>query len=264
MLQAPRVESPIVLLNVAGVVASALSAWVGLRVATPDVERSGDDTSEPTTKVTTSSPTTTPPRRATAVKIPAGKLTMAPNDWESVDKIRPLESQIASFWLDRHEVTYDDWTKCPTCASLNTTALDLATPVVKVSPDAAQVFCSHNYGRLPTRSEWVFAASSTKNNRYPWGQTGLVCRTVVFGMVNGPCEFAHAAQRVGSRPRGATESGIFDLAGNVAEWAIDGNRFVALGGSFRSTLASQLKVWAAEETSEPRDDIGFRCAYDGD
>jgi hypothetical protein len=81
-------------------------------------------------------------------------------------------------------------------------------------------------------------------------------------MVEGPCgEGATTPNAVGSRPLGATASGLHDVCGNVAEWVTDGDTTYAVGGSFRSTLAGQLKVWSREEIPTRRDDVGFRCAY---
>jgi formylglycine-generating enzyme required for sulfatase activity len=195
------------------------------------------------------------------VRLEGGQLVLSPSDWESIDKVEHEQATVATFGIDRFEVSYDDWSTCTTCEPLAVEKSSPLDPVVNITPAQAQVFCQHRSGRLPTRHEWVFAATSAASNRYPWGQTGLVCRKVVFGMVRGPCAFDEGPQRVGSRPLGVTEAGLHDLAGNVAEWASEGTRYLALGGSYRSTLASQLKVWAAEETSAARDDIGFRCAY---
>jgi formylglycine-generating enzyme required for sulfatase activity len=57
-----------------------------------------------------------------------------------------------------------------------------------------------------------------------------------------------------------TPDGVLDLAGNVAEWTREPQRYVARGGSYRSHSASELKTYAAE-VSGVRPDIGFRCAY---
>lgn len=196
------------------------------------------------------------------VAIAGGTLRLAPNDWEALGKVAPLELDVEPFVIDRYEVTVEEWAACEGCAKSATPPV-LHTPRVNITAAEAQHFCETRGGRLPTSGEWTFAASSAQGYRYPWGQTGLVCRKAIYGMVNGPCgEGASAPSAVGTRDLGATPSGIYDLCGNVAEWVTDGTRTYAVGGSFRSTLAGQLKVWAREETATPRDDLGFRCVYD--
>lgn len=195
------------------------------------------------------------------VSIAGGSLKLAPNDWEALGKVAPLTLDVRPFTIDRYEVTIGEWAACADCTPHTTTAAP-NTPQTRMTATEAQHYCETNGGRLPTIEEWTFAASSAQGYRYPWGQTGLVCRKAVYGMVNGPCgSGATTPSPIGDRDLGTTPSGIHDLCGNVAEWATEGARTFAAGGSFRSTLAGQLKVWAREETTNPRDDIGFRCVY---
>lgn len=243
------------MLNLVGVGVSAVAVVCGVWLS----RSNGDlDGASPTVNAISSTHEAEPHR----VRIEAGTLRLSADDWESESKVARTEATLPAFYLDRFEVTYAQWATCTSCAPLPVGTVDPRTPVVHVTPLQADAFCRQRQGRLPTRLEWVYAASTQASHRYPWGQTGLVCRKVVFGMVNGPCAFGQGAEPVGSRPLGATELGIHDLSGNVAEWAYEGEEAVALGGSFRSTLAGQLKVWAHEQTAIARDDIGFRCAYD--
>lgn len=184
-----------------------------------------------------------------------------PNDWEALGKVTPLELWVEDFAMDRYEVTVAQWAACDDCSRRDVHASPHA-PQTLISPAEAQRYCETVGGRLPTGSEWRFAASSSHGYRYPWGHTGLVCRRAVYGMVKGPCgNGADGPNPVGTRDAGATPSGIYDLSGNVAEWVTEDGKSYAAGGSFRSTLAGELKVWAREETTTPRDDIGFRCVY---
>ena len=134
----------------------------------------------------------------------------------------------------------------------------------------AAAYCRSRSGRLPTEDEWVIAAASALGHRYPWGDTGAVCWRAAFGLARGPC--AHEASgpdTVGAHPEGDSASGVHDLAGNVAEWVLPRESTaseigVAKGGSWRSELATDLRVWARTELSpEAHDDrVGVRCAYD--
>ena len=198
---------------------------------------------------------------ANRVHVAGGTLRVSPNDWEALGKVAPVDALVGSFTIDRYEVTTKQWAACGDCPQRDPSPQD-DTPQTNVTPAEAQHFCETVGGRLPTANEWTFAASSAEGYRYPWGHTGLVCRKAVYGMVNGPCaEGATRPSQVGAHELGATPSGIFDLCGNAAEWVTDSPVTYAVGGSFRSTLAGQLKVWAREQTATPRDDIGFRCVY---
>jgi formylglycine-generating enzyme required for sulfatase activity len=68
------------------------------------------------------------------------------------------------------------------------------------------------------------------------------------------------------------------MAGNVAEWVVESKPFMpsggsalgtggiglALGGSWQSTVATELRTWERLELSaeEPDPRVGVRCAYD--
>jgi formylglycine-generating enzyme required for sulfatase activity len=71
----------------------------------------------------------------------------------------------------------------------------------------------------------------------------------------------------GSHPDGASPEGVFDLAGNVAEWAAPTQNDVMLadvrGGSFTDGAASALRSWHRREMDRTTRaiDIGWRCVY---
>jgi formylglycine-generating enzyme required for sulfatase activity len=138
--------------------------------------------------------------------------------------------------------------------------------------DEAAAFCARQApgGRLPTEDEWIVAAVSgaTPAPRYPWGETGAVCRRAAWGLSTGPCaRGADGPDTVGAHPDGDSRLGLHDLAGNVAEWvACDGcvdGRGRAKGGAFSTALAPDLRLWAALEipsaARDPR--VGLRCVY---
>lgn len=70
--------------------------------------------------------------------------------------------------------------------------------------------------RLPTESEWEYAAKGQGNQQsYPWGNEMISCAFVGFeGCVGYP-------QAVCSKPSGHTPQGICDMAGSVEEWVMD-------------------------------------------
>jgi toxoflavin biosynthesis protein ToxD len=81
--------------------------------------------------------------------------------------------------------------------------------------------------RLPTEAEWECAARGPSGNEYPYGQEfdANKCNTVEAGIgATTPVDFYVS---------GASEYGVFDMAGNVEEWTASfyapypGGRFIA-------------------------------------
>ncbi|HEY8241180.1 MAG TPA: SUMF1/EgtB/PvdO family nonheme iron enzyme [Kiritimatiellia bacterium] len=159
-------------------------------------------------------------------------------------------------------------------------ARDARRPVAWVSLDDARAYCAWRSGvegrrvRLPTADEWECAArGGIDGARFPWGwgePAGRAC----FG-ADGP-------QRVASFR--ANPGGLFDAAGNVAEWCEPENRDTgfqpvgpaatitgrmpvshsdapALGGSWADRDPDFLRVF--HRADFPRDyrdgDVGFRA-----
>ncbi len=194
-----------------------------------------------------------------------GTLHIGASDWEAPGVSRPRTVEVKPFEMDAAEATVREWQACVAAGTCR--AVDMrepGQPVAGVTPAEAQRFCHFVGGQLPTGNQWLFAAEGTEGRRYPWGATGLVCRRVAFGLVDGPCvSGATGPELAGARPEGATPEGALDMAGNVAEWTAEpGGRFVARGGSYRSHVAADLMSWSVESSPRPEPYIGFRCAYD--
>jgi len=188
------------------------------------------------------------------ILIPATHLVIGPSDWEAEGRVPPRALDVRPFYLDVYEAPADEGT-------------DRARALAGLSFAEAEAYCERRGKRLPTEDEWIAAAAGPNGTRYPWGDTGAVCRRAAWGLATGPCaRVSPGPDSVGSHPDGKTLFGIEDMAGNVAEWVVSPRGPVAHGGSWQSALATELRNWARLEVDpgahDPR--IGVRCARDVD
>jgi formylglycine-generating enzyme required for sulfatase activity len=99
-------------------------------------------------------------------------------------------------------------------------------PMNCVTVYEAMAFCIWDGGRLPTETEWNYAAAGGNEQRvYPWGGTTIDKTYLNFGCQSGdsiadpgapPCTFKDYTP-VGRHPAGKGKWGHHDLAGNVWE-----------------------------------------------
>jgi formylglycine-generating enzyme required for sulfatase activity len=196
------------------------------------------------------------------VLVPGGAVRLGADDWEAtgIESLPARTVEVAGFRIDAFEVTQGHWGSARRG--------DAARAASGMTRAEAEAFCATLGGRLPTEAEWVAAAtsSSAPPRRYPWGDTGAVCRRAAWGLSRGPCATgADGPDTVGAHGDGDSPLGIHDLAGNVAEWVVPDapGRAAARGGSYESGLASDIRVWARLDVSaSARDErVGLRCAY---
>jgi formylglycine-generating enzyme required for sulfatase activity len=184
------------------------------------------------------------------VLVPAASILIGPSDWEATG-VPPRTIRVDAFRIDAFETTRGRWE--------GATDGDAARAASGMSYEQAAAFCRARGGRLPTEDEWMVAASGGTDpvHRYPWGDTGAVCRRAAWGLASGPCATgAWGPDTVGAHPDGNSLLGLHDMAGNVAEWVEGGS---TKGGSYRTALAPDLRIWARQ--SSPADAVGVRCAY---
>jgi sulfatase modifying factor 1 len=94
-------------------------------------------------------------------------------------------------------------------------------PVNYVSWINARQFSTWVGARLPSESEWEFAAKSRGQNiTYPWGDAAPTCNHADFDDGQQFCG-GRGTSAVCTHALGNSDQGLCDLAGNVYEWIQD-------------------------------------------
>jgi serine/threonine-protein kinase len=224
----------------------------------------------------------------TLLYVPAGEFTMG-RDNRGLDE-RPMHTvYLEAFWIDKTEVTNAMYTKCvqegkcrhPSDTSYYNDSNFADHPVVYVSWEDANAYCSWTNRRLPTEAEWEKAASWDATNQkkfvYPWGNS--LPNNDLLNYDNTIRDLT----KVGAYRMGASPYDALDMAGNVWEWVQDwydahyyatpeakapnpqgppsGSHKVLRGGSWSShdyLVRSAVRYEAGPRLSG--NSIGFRCA----
>lgn len=198
---------------------------------------------------------------------------------------------VGDFWLDRHEVTVEDYQRCVDAGACTEPDDDTDCnwgqaargrhPVNCVDWDQANAYCAFEGKRLPTEWEWERAARGHDGRTYTWGNRGFVRAGRVANIADafhvqsqdgwalgseGYEDGFVATAPVGSFPDGATPEGVQDLIGNVWEWTSsrvqgDPDLRVIRGGSWDDppmVARGATRLWSGPQ--QQRSSGGFRCA----
>lgn len=156
-------------------------------------------------------------------------------------------------------------------------------PVHNVTWFQAKTYCEAVGGTLPTEAQWEYAARAGGNGGYVWDEKMLAPEECAVFEKNsedlGKKSPMYGPHEVGSLKPNSW--GLFDMAGNVAEWTLDSHSALSFyveasnpsgsvlgysrvykGGSWRDDK-DDLDLTDSED-EDPRywsDYIGFRCAF---
>ena len=153
----------------------------------------------------------------TMVLVPVGSFMMGSGNGGSDEK--PVHTQRFGnpFWIDKTEVTRSAYESCVSvgvCTSTpdNGRSTTANQPINRVTWYQAAAYCKWRGVRLPTESEWEYAARGPDNLVFPWGNE--FDGNNIHYFQNAGNETAP----VGNYPSGASWVGGLDMAGNVREW----------------------------------------------
>ncbi|MFZ5882647.1 MAG: formylglycine-generating enzyme family protein [Chloroflexota bacterium] len=164
------------------------------------------------------------------VFIPAGTFFMGGFDVRAApDEFPNRQVTLDAYWMDQLEVTNAMYQLCVSAGGCTPPQKPASQrrddyynnpefkdyPVVYVTWEQAKAYCEWAGRRLPSEAEWERAARGNDMRTFPWGEDKPDYRFANFNFI------VKDTSRVGTYSLGASPFGIFDMAGNVAEWTND-------------------------------------------
>lgn len=162
------------------------------------------------------------------------------------------------FWIDLNEVNHYQFDSFDGIAGrLSRWGSYALRPRNNITWRAANSFCERRDARLPSESEWEYAARGPDGLIYPWGNTFHGSKVIWSRNSDG-----HTWD-VGGRLDGASWVGALDMSGNVWEWVVSvyGGRMIR-GGSWNDGSYDARTDALGYVPADSNDYIGFRCALD--
>ncbi len=224
-----------------------------------------------------------------------------PGDSECDSDEEPARPKtVTGFWMAKTETTVKQFETCASAGRCSSEPREQDVEPVKtcnwkngrsthpmncLNWSEAKAFCEWAGGRLPSATEWEYAAKSGQATIYPWGNArpdgtranfcdkncpnALVAdvrkkwednKWIAYGVDDG---FAGTSP-VGSFRAGETKWGLADMAGNVWEWTgtdYDAEKKEVRGGSLNNTANLLRASFRSRDPPTNRPvNHGFRCA----
>ena len=175
--------------------------------------------------------------------VPGGSFVMGSNAGDKAhqaDEGPAMKVSVDSFWMEEHEVTYDEYIlfadeqadKAPKPDGITRPSppyIDFTLgmgkaggfPANSMSQYAALMYCKWLYKktgvfyRLPTEAEWEYAARAGATTAYPFGDDDKQLGDFGWYAANSNNKYHQVMQK---KPNAW---GLYDMLGNVAEWTLD-------------------------------------------
>jgi formylglycine-generating enzyme required for sulfatase activity len=223
------------------------------------------------------------------VYVPGGEFLMGGvegDEYVNPDEYPQHLVVLSDFWIDQTEVTNAQYASCVAVGSCSLPADASSSnrssyyghsayadyPVIHVSWQQGEEYCSWVGGQLPTEAQWEYAAQGPEGSIYPWGNSAPNCSRANHSGCVGD------TTAVGSYPVGESWCKAQDLGGNVWEWTADwydlysaeqqvnpsgpssGSFRVLRGGSWSYRYpATRATNRMAVDPNHPSESWGFRC-----
>jgi len=221
--------------------------------------------------------------------VPTGTFTMGSEKYPDEQPIHAV--MLDAFWIDKFEVTNAMYALCvkvgkcplPQSPKSSTRTAYFSNPqydnhpVIYVTWENANTYCSWTGRRLPSEAEWEKAARGTDGRIYPWGNQFDGAKVNSYDSNPRVGDTTEA----GKYSSGASPYSALDMAGNIWEWVkdwYDGNYYrnspaqnptgpisgtyrVLRGGAWSSNDYNiRASIRSGFDPSNAFDYIGFRCA----
>ena len=198
------------------------------------------------------------------VPVPAGAFLMGSSPKEKghqADEGPAMEVKISAFWMEEHEVTYDEYVLLldegrdpgplpdgitrPSPPYIDFTLGMGKTggfPANSMTQYGALMYCKWLYNktgifyRLPTEAEWEYACRAGSKTAYPFGNDEKQLGDYAWYAENSDNKYHQVMTR---KPNAL---GLYDMTGNVAEWTLD---------QYNEKYFDEIKPGTADPILEP-------------